>query len=193
MDTINGVATILFDTGVLVVTVQNTIETIRLQRGVKIWQKKSLTGVFINQGEDFFFWWWINSSLNHNKVLSDMGTRFITLTIFHLSNCPTGLCLQLLLLIPFSPRYYHFHNIPCLLKFPGLFQVLRVSNSIIIFTFGSTQVIRQALPQFWVLCKTGSSLHQIVIFTWSRWKHIQSFNNYYLPVPPHSPGTTSPP
>ena len=54
MDMISGVSTILFDTGVLVVTVQNTIETIRLQKGVEIWQTKSLTGVLVNQGENFF-------------------------------------------------------------------------------------------------------------------------------------------
>ena len=55
MDIIGGVATILFDTGVLVVTVQNTIETTKLQQGTEIWKKKSLTSALVNQGKKFFF------------------------------------------------------------------------------------------------------------------------------------------
>ena len=50
----SGVSIILFDTGVLAMTVQNAIETIRLQHGTEIWQKKSLTGLLVNQGGEFF-------------------------------------------------------------------------------------------------------------------------------------------
>ena len=72
-------------------TVQNTIETLRLQEGVEMWQKESLTGVVINQGKNFFFG---DKLVAHriSKVLSDMGMKFTTL-IFHLSDIQPGLCL----------------------------------------------------------------------------------------------------
>jgi len=51
VDTINGVAIILFDTGVVAVTIQSSIQAMRLQQGFGIWHKKSLIGLLNNQGE----------------------------------------------------------------------------------------------------------------------------------------------
>ena len=76
MDTVAGVITILFDTGIIAVTILNAMETMKCYRRVEIWHKESIAGLLVNQGEIFSHVWvevlsnpkrfcqiWVSSSL----------------------------------------------------------------------------------------------------------------------------------
>ena len=50
MGTLSGVMAILFDTGIVIVTILNTLTIMRLRKGVKGLEKQSLVSFLIQQG-----------------------------------------------------------------------------------------------------------------------------------------------
>ena len=70
--TLSGVMAILFDTGIVIVTILKTLTISRLRKGVKALGKQSLVGLLIKQGVQISLLL-VGILLNLNKVWSDMG------------------------------------------------------------------------------------------------------------------------
>jgi len=70
--TLSGVMAILFDTGIVIVTILKTLTIFRLRKGVKVLQEQSLVSLLNQQGENISLLV-VEILLNLNKVWSDMG------------------------------------------------------------------------------------------------------------------------
>jgi len=83
--TLGGLMAILFDTGIVIVTILKTLTILRLKKGLKTLERQSLVSLLIQQGEHHSLLV-VEILLNLNKVWSDMGNSaclppFMYLTI----------------------------------------------------------------------------------------------------------------
>ena len=70
---LSGVFSIIFDTGVIAVTIQSTLTILRVQEGVNALQKQTLTSLLIQQGMHFI--------LCIGESIAEMQTRLYQIRV----------------------------------------------------------------------------------------------------------------